>query len=363
MAKSAVQNIEVLSPKDRLIRTDKPVAKTQRKKMPQASCNAPINLTPNYSEPHPEAKTPKASRNHTLDLTPRQISQYAKEALKLSSPCQDISEIANHVIWGDTFKVLNYLPDNSIDLMIADPPYNLTKVFGGKAFKAMDFKQYQLWLDKWLKKTARLLKNNASIYICADWKTSLAIPQIAGKYFTLQNRISWEREKGRSALNNWKNCLEDIWFFTKSSEYTFNLDAVKVMRPVIAPYRDAKGKPKDWNENSGGEKFRLTAPSNIWTDISIPFWSMPENTPHPTQKPEKLLAKLILASSNPGDVVFDPFLGSGTTAVAAKKLGRQYLGIEREKEYIAYACHRLKRADTDMSIQGYENGIFKLRNS
>ena len=109
-------------------------------------------------------------------------------------------------------------------------------------------------------------------------------------------------------------------------------------------------------------KFRLTAPSNIWTDISIPFWSMSENTPHPTQKPEKLIAKLILASSHEGDVVFDPFCGSGTTAVTAKKLRRHFIGIEREKEYVAYALKRLENAETDKSIQGYENGVFKYRN-
>ena len=90
---------------------------------------------------------------------------------------------------------------------------------------------------------------------------------------------------------------------------------------------------------------------------------MPENTPHPTQKPEKLIAKLILASSDPGDMVFDPFLGSGTTSVTAKKLGRHYLGIEREKDYAALAEKRLEKAETDKTIQGFENGIFKTRNA
>ena len=89
---------------------------------------------------------------------------------------------------------------------------------------------------------------------------------------------------------------------------------------------------------------------------------MPENTPHPTQKPEKLIAKLILASSNAGDVVLDPFLGSGTTSVTAKKLGRHYIGIEREKEYAAIAEKRLEYADANRTIQGFENGVFKARN-
>lgn len=303
----------------------------------------------------------KAPRNRTIELNQRQISKFAGRAIKLSQKCS-VDYVCDKVVWQDTFRALNYIPDSCIDLVVVDPPYNLTKVFSGKQFKAMEFKEYQKWLDKWLKKVARILKDNGSMYICADWKTSLAIPQVAQKYFILQNRISWEREKGRGALNNWKNCLEDIWFFTKSENYTFNLDAVKLMRPVIAPYRDNKGTPKDWQETEDGKKVRFTHPSNVWTDISIPFWSMPENTPHPTQKPEKLIAKLILASSNEGDLVFDPFLGSGTTAVVAKKLNRHYLGIEREKEYVAYSEYRLEQADTDKTIQGYENGVFKLRN-
>lgn len=302
----------------------------------------------------------KAPRNRTIELDNKQIALYAKRAIKLSVPVE-AEAVTDKIILQDSLKAMNYLPEACVDLMIADPPYNLTKNFAGTTFKEMALKEYQKWLDRWLKKTVRILKPNASIYICSDWKTSIAIPEVAGKYFVLQNRISWEREKGRGSKNNWKNCLEDIWFFTKSDTYTFNLDAVKIQRPVIAPYRDEKGLPKDWIDE-GKSKFRYTHPSNIWTDISIPFWSMPENTPHPTQKPEKLIAKLILASSNEGDVVFDPFLGSGTTAVAAKKLGRRYIGIEREKEYAALAEKRLEMADENKEIQGFENGIFKARN-
>lgn len=303
----------------------------------------------------------KAPRNKTIELTPKEIGQYAKKTIKLSAPA-DLAQVLNKTICQDAFKALDFLPEKSVDLLIVDPPYNLTKNFAGTIFKEMGLADYKKWLEKWLKKTARLLKDNASIYICSDWKTSIAIPEIAGKYFLLQNRISWEREKGRGAQNNWKNCLEDIWFFTKSKDYTFNLEDVKIQRPVIAPYRDSNGKPKDWIDD-GKSKFRLTHPSNIWTDISVPFWSMPENTPHPTQKPEKLIAKLILASSNKGDVILDPFVGSGTTSVTAKKLGRNYIGIEREKEYAAICEKRLELAGVNPEIQGFENGIFKIRNT
>lgn len=303
----------------------------------------------------------KHSRNKTIRLSVKDEILWAKKADK-AAVLQTPDECNNKILWQDSLRALNYLPDAFVDLMVVDPPYNLTKNFGKKIFRQREDEEYGKWLDKWLSKTVRLLKDNASIYICSDWRSSIVVPQIAEKYFILRNRISWEREKGRAAANNWKNCLEDIWFFTKSEEYTFNLDAVKVQRSVLAPYRTPDGTPKDWDEKDGN-KIRLTAPSNIWTDITIPFWSMAENTEHPTQKPEKLIAKLVLASSNAGDMVFDPFVGSGTTAVVAKKLGRRFLGIERERKYVALTMKRLQDAETRPEIQGYEDGIFKTRNA
>lgn len=306
-----------------------------------------------------EKKT--APRNRTITLSQKEEVAYAKRAVRLSAKVKP-EDLTDKIIWQDTLASLKYLPDEFADLIITDPPYNLTKNFGRTVFRQMDINDYKKWLDRWLSKISRVMKPEASLYICSDWKSSIVIPLVAGKYFILRNRISWEREKGRAAGNNWKNCLEDIWYFTKSDKYTFNLNDVKVQRNVMAPYRGKDGQPKDWQEENG-QKVRYTAPSNIWTDITIPFWSMPENTEHPTQKPEKLMAKLILASSNSGDVVFDPFLGSGTTAVAAKKLNRRYVGIERERKYVALAFKRLDMAETDKNIQGYENGIFKNRNS
>lgn len=163
-------------------------------------------------------------------------------------------------------------------------------------------------------------------------------------------------------MTNWKNSMEDIWFGVKDSQnYCFNVDRVKMKRRVIAPYRE-KGKPKDWMETEKGN-FRLTYPSNFWDDISVPFWSMPENTDHPTQKPEKLYAKLILASTQEGDMVFDPFLGSGTASVVAKKLGRQFCGVEINEEYCLWAEKRLIAAEQSNDIQGYSDGVFWERNS
>ena len=198
--------------------------------------------------------------------------------------------------------------------------------------------------------------------MCGDWKCTSSLQRAIEKELTIINRITWQREKGRGAKSNWKNGMEDIWFAVKNpNDYYFDVEAVMMKRRVLAPYK-VDGKPKDWDEGEDGN-FRLTYPSNFWDDISIPFWSMPENTDHPTQKSEKLYAKLVLASSKEGDVVFDPFLGSGTASVVAKKLNRKYCGIELNEEYSMWAEKRLEMADTDKTIQGYADGVFWERNT
>jgi site-specific DNA-methyltransferase (adenine-specific) len=303
-----------------------------------------------------DRQKPRAPRNRTIELT----ADERRLAKKILSDKYN-AEYVEQVICADAYRTLTDLPEQKFDMLFADPPYNLTKTFGQERFKRSSDQEYERWLDTWVRLTVPLLKSTASIYICGDWRSSSAIERVGSRYFKLQNRITWEREKGRGALKNWKNAAEDIWFFTVSDQYTFDLDAVKQRRRVIAPYRE-NGKPKDWNESSNGN-FRDTHPSNLWTDISVPFWSMPENTDHPTQKPEKLLAKIILASTNAGDLILDPFAGVGTTAVVATKLGRRFIAIEAEEEYCLLALKRLEMAELDQSIQGFSDGVFWERNS
>ncbi|ASJ22184.1 site-specific DNA-methyltransferase [Brachyspira hampsonii] len=270
-------------------------------------------------------------------------------------------DIINKTINGNTFDVLKKIEKNIADLMIVDPPYNISKNYHGFKFKDIDNLSYEKYTHLWVESIIPILKENATIYVCCDWKSSLIIGNVLDKYFNIQNRITWQREKGRGAKNNWKNGMEDIWFATLSNKYTFNVDDVKIRRKVIAPYR-IEGKPKDWIETEDGN-FRDTCPSNFWDDISVPYWSMSENTAHPTQKPEKLIAKLILASSNANDFIFDPFLGSGTTSVVAKKLGRNYSGIEQHKTYCAWAEKRIELAEQNKEIQGYTDNVFWERNT
>jgi site-specific DNA-methyltransferase (adenine-specific) len=305
----------------------------------------------------------RAPRNRTLTCTAAETLQLSKGLTKLIETAVT-TDLDGKIINQDLFEAAKLLPTGFADLIILDPPYNLSKNFNGHVFKGRERHDYAEYFVHILNAVLPTLKPNGTIYVCSDWKTSMQIAPLLEDRLCVRNRITWEREKGRGAKTNWKNNTEDIWFCTKSNDdnYVFNVDAVKLKRKVIAPYRDTEGKPKDWNEGEDGN-YRLTHPSNIWTDITIPFWSMPENTDHPTQKPEKLIAKLVMASTHTGGVVFDPFLGSGTTAVVCKKLGRRFVGVEQNTEYCCWAKKRLNLAEIDTSIQGYADGVFWERNS
>ncbi|MGL4394678.1 MAG: DNA-methyltransferase [Brevinema sp.] len=301
----------------------------------------------------------RSPRNKTLVLTDAEKTELSSKIF-FGDSSLTLDLITDKVICGNTIDLVNHLPKKFIDLLIIDPPYNLFKNYHGNSFKECSDSDYFRYLESWFVPLLACLKDHASVYVCCDWKSSNAIFSILDKYLLIQNRITWQREKGRGAQRNWKNGMEDIWFATLGKDYYFNVEAVKMKKKVIAPYKD-QGIPKDWTEDEEG-KFRWTYPSNFWNDISIPYWSMPENTEHPTQKPEKLIAKLILASSKEGDFVFDPFLGSGTTAVVAQKLGRHFSGIEQNLEYCLWGQKRLELAQIDKQIQGYD-GFFKERNS
>lgn len=305
--------------------------------------------------------TGKAGRNKTID-TPLSAGQaYLDRCITVKQKQADLCAVMDKTVVGDMLEVCAMLPAKSVDLIIADPPYNLTKSFNGTTFAKKKEADYEEYTRQWLRTVKPLLKDDGSIYVCCDWETSLIVGRVLSEFFCVRNRITWQREKGRGAKANWKNGMEDIWFATNGNDYVFHPDAVKIRKRVVAPYR-VDGKPKDWTEAKEGN-YRDTCPSNFWDDITIPFWSMAENTAHPTQKPEKLIAKIMLASSCEHDVVLDPFLGSGTTSVVAKKLDRHYIGVEVEEQYCVWAEQRLEMAENDTAIQGYADGVFWERNS
>ena len=303
----------------------------------------------------------RAPRNRTMTLSRAEADLYGKDLIHISEHT-GVESIRDTILNQDIFEVATLLPRGFVDLLILDPPYNLNKTFASAAFRKKSIARYAEWFEDIVVKLLPTLKTTASVYVCSEWCSSTAVHLVLDKYLKVRSRITWEREKGRGAGKSWKNASEDIWFATVCDQYTFNLRDVKLKRRVLAPYTDADGVPKDWQDTSDGQ-FRLTHPSNLWNDITVPFWSMPENTDHPTQKPEKLFAKLILASTNEHDFVFDPFMGVGGGVVTAKKLNRRFLGVEMDREYCLLAAKRLRLAEFDRTIQGYEDGVFWERNA
>ena len=129
--------------------------------------------------------------------------------------CIDVNSVEeikeNCTVLSDVFIALDKIKDKSVDLLIVDPPYNLSKNFHGNDFKKLNGEEYSLYTRKWIEKVKPKLKDTASVYVCCDWQSALYIGTILSEYFILRNRITWQREKGRGAKANWKNSMEDIF--------------------------------------------------------------------------------------------------------------------------------------------------------
>jgi len=181
-----------------------------------------------------------------LTCAPKELVELSDAILRVENSA-GLEDIASQFIGGDFFKVAAYLPKHFIDLLIIDPPYNLTKDFNGNRFRRLDDHGYISWFRRVIECLAPMMKPNATIYVCADWNTSMLMLPVLEERFFVRNRITWEREKGRGAKRNWKNNTEDIWFCTNSEDYYFDVDAVKLKRKVLSPYR-VNGEPKDWKQ-------------------------------------------------------------------------------------------------------------------
>ena len=152
-----------------------------------------------------------SGRNKTIKTSIEEGRNYLERCLRITEPVQDVSAIINRTICGDTFVTLPFLPEKCVDLLIADPPYNLTKHYHGNTFSKKDASEYEIYTRKWVEAVYPLLKDNASMYVCCDWESSLIIGGVLSEFFTIRNRITWQREKGRGCSDNWKNGMEDIW--------------------------------------------------------------------------------------------------------------------------------------------------------
>ena len=182
----------------------------------------------------PDGMANPSSRNRTLTCTPEELQELSKVILRPKHRL-DRSDLMGQLIEGDFFDISARLPGEFIDLLILDPPYNLTRDFNGIHFKRRDSERYIAWFQKLMTLLSPMLKPRATAYVCSDWRTSALVFPVLDEQLIVRNRITWEREKGRGAKKNWKNNTEDIWFCTKSDDYHFDLDAVKLKRRVLAP--------------------------------------------------------------------------------------------------------------------------------
>lgn len=230
------------------------------------------------------------------------------------------------LICGDAATKMAGLRAESIDLIIADPPYNLGKNYGNN----IDLKnraEYQAFTQSWLREAVRLLKPGGSLYCFMGVKFIARLYLILEEDFglTSQGWITWHYTQGMGRKKGFSPRHEDILWFSKGEDAQFNLDDVRVPQKY---YRK--------RNNMAGAN-----PGDVW-QFSHVHYCAAERLPHPTQKPEALIERIVRASSNPGDVVLDPFLGSGTTVRVATVLNRAATGIEINPDYIEMARNRLK---------------------
>jgi site-specific DNA-methyltransferase (adenine-specific) len=253
----------------------------------------------------------------------------------------------NGEIWiGDAIAWLASLEDSSVDLIFADPPYNIQKA----AWDTFESQQeYVAWSLRWIEQAARVLKRTGTLYICgfSEILADLRLP--ASRFFKGCRWLLWHYKNKANLGTDWGRSHESILHFRKSREFTFNVDDVRIPygnhtlkypqhpQAKTSQYgKNGRGKHDLWNPHPAGAK-----PRDV-LEIPTTCNGMHEKTPHPTQKPEELLRKIVLASSNNGDLVVDPFLGSGTTAVVAEQLRRKWKGCDLSLEYCQWAAKRIE---------------------
>lgn len=244
------------------------------------------------------------------------------------------------------------MPSHSVDLVFADPPYNIKKA----EWDTFDNHQaYVAWSVQWIEQAARVLKPAGTLYICGFSEILADLKAPSMQFFKGCRWIVWHYKNKANLGNDWGRSHESILHLRKGKTYTFNIDDVRIpygehtlkypTHPQAETSQYGKGKENGhvWHPHPGGAKPKdvLEIPEDL---IEIPTTcnGMHEKTPHKTQKPEELLRKIVLASSNEGDTVLDPFLGSGTTAVCAEQLNRKWLGCDLTAEYIGWAVDRLE---------------------
>lgn len=232
----------------------------------------------------------------------------------------------NDVIHGDSIEIMSEMKEKSIDLIVADPPYNVGKDYGNGSDR-QEKSQYLEFSKKWMTEATRILKDNGTMYIFGGQKY-IAYLYIILEDLGLNNNgwVVWHYTQGAGRTKGYSSRHDDILIFTKGNSFTFNLDDIRIPQKY---YRKANN-------------MRGANPGNVW---SLPHvhYSEKDRTFHPTQKPHALYERMILASSNEGDIVLDPFSGSGSSLVVAEKTNRKFIGIEIESKYVELAKNELAK--------------------
>ena len=262
-----------------------------------------------------------------------------------SSPRLFYSHSHGEIWLGDSIEWMRGLETGSVDLVFADPPYNIKKA-EWDTFESQQ--EYVVWSTRWIEQAARVLKPQGTLYVCgfSEILADLRLP--ASRFFNGCRWIVWHYKNKANLGDDWGRSHESILHFRKSREFIFNVDDVRIPygehtlkypahpQAETSQYGKAANKDRIWHPHPRGAK-----PKDV-LEIPTTCNGMHEKTPHPTQKPEELLRKIVLASSSPGDIVIDPFLGSGTTAVVAEQLKRQWKGCDLSAEFCGYAADRIE---------------------
>jgi site-specific DNA-methyltransferase (adenine-specific) len=237
----------------------------------------------------------------------------------------------NQLVCGEAIEEMGKLPDACVDLIVADPPYNLGKNYGNN-LDTTAWHEYETFTRDWITQAKRVLKETGAIYIFMGVRFISRLFLILEDELNLEFNgwITWHYTQGMGRKKGFSPRHEDILYFTKSKDFIFNLDDIRVPQKY---YRER-------NNMSGAN------PGDVW-QFSHVHYSNPERENHPTQKPEALIERIIRASSNAGELVLDPFVGSGTTCRVAKVLNRNWIGIEINPEYIAMSQDRINSVFTE----------------